>query len=101
VNLDAVDLYGRIETLVRSEPQQADAATSGAGVATNHDALVAVAKLANDIERPAETGDLDPEEAHRWMSLLLVIRDHLEPVASRADPGVSSYLAEVVEKLRR
>ncbi len=101
MTLSAVDLYGPIEELVRSAPQRPDhAASPGAGVASNSDALAAVRQLANAIERPAETGDLDPEQAHQWMSMLLVIRDYLEPVPSGAEHDLSRYLAEVVKKLR-
>jgi hypothetical protein len=102
VDLGAVDLYGLIEELVRSEPQQAeDAVSSGADVATNYDALLAVAQLARAIEKPAQTGDLDPEHAHRMASLLLVIRDYVEPLSSGVDKHVSRYLAEFVGKLRQ
>jgi hypothetical protein len=101
VDLGAVDLYGLIEELVRSEPQQSDPASPGAGVASNHDALLAVAQLARAIEKPAQTGDLDPEHAHRMASLLLVIRDYVEPLSSGVDNHVSRYLAEFAGKLRQ
>jgi hypothetical protein len=98
----AVALYGLIEELVRSGPGQPDGpAASGAGVASRHDALTAVAALACAIEEPAQAGDLDPEYAHRMASLLLVVRDFIEPVRPVADEHVSRYLAEVVDKLRR
>lgn len=99
VNLAAVGLYGEIEQLVRREPQRAEAAPGG-GVASNHDALAAVAQVAATIEKPAQSGDLDPQVAYRMASLLLVIRDYLEPVAS-ADDRISRYLAEVTSALRR
>jgi hypothetical protein len=103
VDLAAVDLYGMIERLVDREPQQAEeTAAPGAGVADNHDALAAVRELAEAIHKPAETGDLDPEHAHRMASLLLVIRDYLEPFPTeQEDDRVVRYVAEVVDKLRR
>ena len=102
VDVGAVDLYGLIEELVRSEPRKPEtAATPGAGTARSHDALAAVARLARAIETPAQAGDLDPEQAHRMASLLLVIRDYIEPVSPVADERVSRYLADVVDKLHR
>jgi hypothetical protein len=102
VNVGTVDLYGLIEQLIRSEPRQPESATApGAGAANNHDALAAVAELARAIETPAQAGDLDPEHAHRMASLLLVIRDYVEPIGPVADEHVSRYLADVVEKLHR
>jgi hypothetical protein len=102
VDVGAVDLYGLIENLVRSEPRRLeDAAPPGAGVAHNHDAIAAVAQLARAIETPAQAGDLDPEQAHRMASLLLVIRDYIEPIGSDVDEHVSRYLADVVHKLHR
>jgi hypothetical protein len=98
----AVALYGLIEELVRSGPVESDGpAESGAGVASSHDALTAVAELARAIEEPAQAGDLDPEYAHRMASLLLVVRDFVKPVGPVADEHVSRYLTEVVDKLRR
>jgi len=97
----AVALYGLIEELVRSGPGQPDGpAASGAGVASRHDALTAVAELARVIEEPAQAGDLDPEYAYRMASLLLVVRDFVEPVGPGADEHLSRYLTEVVSKLR-
>ena len=97
-----MDLYGLIEQLIRSEPRQPEtAAVPGTGAATSHDALIAVAELARAIETPAQAGDLDPEHAHRMASLLLVIRDYVEPVGPVADEHVSRYLADVVGKLHR
>ena len=98
----AVALYGLIEELVRSGPGQLEGtAASGAGVASKHDALMAAAKLARAIEEPAQGGDLDPELAHQMASLLLVIRDYIEPVGPVADEHVSRYFSEVVDKLHR
>lgn len=92
-------LYGLIEELVRSGPGQLEGtAASGAGVASKHDALMAAAKLARAIEEPAQGGDLDPELAHQMASLLLVIRDYIEPVGPVADEHVSRYLSEVVAR---
>lgn len=102
VDLAAVDLYGEIEQLVRRGPQRAEAdAAAGTGVASNHDALQAVVQLAVTFEKPAFTGDLDPEVANRVASLLLVIRDYLEPVSSSGDSRISRYLTEVTTGLRR
>ena len=105
--MGAVALYGLIEHLVRSRPRQEQGeAAPGGGVATNHDALEAVTQLATAIEVPAEAGDLAPDAAHRMASLLLVIRDYIEPVRSAADDDaaaerLSRYLAEVVDDLRQ
>ena len=100
--MGTVDLYGLIEQLIRSEPRPPEtAAEPGAGAANNHDALVAVAELARAIETPAQAGDLDPGQAHRMASLLLVIRDFVEPIGPAADEHVSRYLADVVDKLHR
>jgi hypothetical protein len=102
VNLAAVDLYGEIEQLIRREPQHAEAtAAPGSGVASKRDAVEAVAQLAVTFEKPAYAGDLDPAVANRIASLLLVIRDYLEPMSSTRDERVSRYLAEVTRGLRR
>jgi hypothetical protein len=99
----AVALYGLIEQLVRSRPagQPEVPAAPGPGVANKHDALTAVAELARAIETPAQDGDLDPEYAHRMASLLLVIRDFIEPMPPDTDKHVSRYLREFVAKLYR
>jgi hypothetical protein len=96
----AVALYGLIEELVRSWPagRPEVPAPSGPGVATKHDALTAVAQLARAIETPAQDGDLDPEYAHRMASLLLVIRDFIEPLSPDTDQHVTRYLREFVGK---
>lgn len=77
---------------------------AGRGVASNHDALKAVVQLATAIEIPAESGDLDPDKARQMASMLLVIRDYLEPVAVatndlEAAERLSRYLAEVIAEL--
>jgi hypothetical protein len=78
LNVDAVALHGLIEQLLINEPSPPDGATApGSRTATTHDGLRAVAELARAIEVPAEAGDLDPEQAHRMASLLLVVRDAL------------------------
>jgi hypothetical protein len=98
----AVALYGLIEELVRSRSKEPEGqAASGAGTANKQDALTAVAELARAIETPAQDGDLDPEHAHRMASLLLVIRDFIEPVGPDVDDHVSRYLTEFVDKLHR
>ena len=100
-SVGAVALYGLIEELVRSRPERADGpAAPGSGAVGRRDALTAVAELARAIETPAQSGDLDPEHAHRMASLLLVVRDYVEPVGPEADEHVSRYLAEFVGKLR-
>jgi hypothetical protein len=102
VDLAAVDLYGEIEELVRRGPQRSEAdAAPGTGVATNHQAIEALVQVALTFEKPAYTGDLDPAVANRLASLLLVIRDYLEPVSSSGDDRISRYLAEVATSLRR
>jgi hypothetical protein len=102
VDVAAVDLFGLIEELVRSGPQQPGGESSpGTGVARNRDALAAVTQLVRAIETPAQAGDVDPELAHRMASLLLVIRDYIEPIGPDVDEHVSRYLADVVGKLRR
>jgi hypothetical protein len=100
MSLGAIDLYGLIEQLVRSEPHGLGA-VPGTGAAGDNDALVAVAELARAIEVPAQTGDLDPEHAHRMASLLLVIRDFVEPIGDDADEHVQRYLGEVLDRMRR
>jgi polysaccharide deacetylase len=99
----AVALYGLIEELVRNRPSDRpeSSAAVGPGAASKRDALTAVAELARAIEIPAQSGDLDPEQAHRMASLLLVIRDFVEPVGPDADEHVSRYLREFVGKLHR
>jgi hypothetical protein len=102
VDVDAVDLYGLIEQLIRREPTQPENQVSpGGGLASNHDALMAVAQLAAAIEVPAEAGDLDPEHAFRMASLLLVIRDYVEPLTSPPDDRMHKYLTEFIGKLHR
>jgi len=72
----------------------------GGGVATSSDALSAVAQLALTIERPAQTGDLDPELAYRMSSLLLVIRDYIAPVEPAEHERIIRYLEEITAALR-
>ncbi len=101
LNVGAVALHGLIEQLLINEPSPPDGATApGPGTATTHDALRAVAELARAIEVPAEAGDLDPEQAHRMASLLLVIRDALDPLGPAAPDHVRRYLDEFVDRLR-
>jgi hypothetical protein len=102
VDLGAVDLDGLIEQLIRREPTQPENRVSpGGGVASSHDALTAVAQLATAIEVPAEAGDLDPEHTFRMASLLLVIRDYVEPLTSPFDDRVYKLqiLTEFIGKL--
>ena len=98
VNLASVDLYGEIEPLVRAAPDTG--VSPGSGVATSSDALSAVAQLALTIERPAQTGDLDPELAYRMSSLLLVIRDYIAPVEPAEHERIIRYLEEITAALR-
>jgi hypothetical protein len=98
VALAGVNLYSEIEPLVRPNPD-ADASPGG-GVATSSDALSAVAQLALTIERPAQSGDLDPDLAYRMSSLLLVIRDYIAPVDPGEHERVIRYLQEVTDALR-
>lgn len=100
MNLKAVDLYGLIEQLVRSEPGAADA-TPGTGAARARDAVAAISELARAIEVPAQAGDIDFDHAHRMASLLLVIRDFVEPVEAAADEHVRRHLIDVLERMRR
>lgn len=106
VNVGAVALHGLIEQLVRARPQHGEEDISaGRGVAGNDEALEAVIKLATAIKIPADAGDLAPDKAHRMASLLLVIRDYIEPITGgpEDDAGqrVIRYLREVVDELRR
>ncbi|HEY0813157.1 MAG TPA: hypothetical protein VGE11_07730 [Pseudonocardia sp.] len=98
VDLAGVDLYGEIEPLIRFAADAREA--PGGGVATGNDALSAVAQLALTIERPAQTGDLDPGLAYRMSSLLLVIRDYIAPVESEEHARIIRYLEEVTSALR-
>jgi hypothetical protein len=98
VDLAGVDLYGEIEPLVRPDPDTDE--SPGGGVATSSDALAAVAQLALTIERPAQTGDLDPDLAYRMSSLLLVIRDYIAPVDPAENQRIVRYLKEVTAALR-
>jgi hypothetical protein len=102
LDVAAVALHGLVEQLLISEPPPPDDVTTpGPGTATTRDALRAVTALTREIERPAEAGDLDPDLAHRMMSLLLVIRDALEPMGPATPEPVRRFLAEVVDGLRR
>lgn len=100
VDLGAVDLYGLIEQLLVSGPA-AGAAPPGAGAARRDDALAAVAKLAGMLEVPAEVSDVDLEQARTRVTLLLVIRDFVEPTGEGADQHVQRYLDEVLGRMRR
>jgi hypothetical protein len=100
VDLGAVDLYGLIEQLVISEPD-ADAAPAGTGAARRDDALAAVAELARLLEIPAEASDVDLEQARWRVTLLLIIRDFVEPTDEGADEHVRRYLDEVLDRIRR
>lgn len=100
--MGAIALSGLVEQLLINEPQPPDSATApGSGTATVRDALRAVAELTRAIEVPAEAGDLDPEQAHRMASLLLVIRDAVDPLGPETPDRVRRYLGEIVDKLRR
>jgi hypothetical protein len=96
---NAVALYGIIEQLVREAPLQPTGASPGSGVAGHGDALAAVAQLAKAIEVPAQAGDLDPDQAHRMASLLLVIRDFVDPLGPDVDEHVNRFLSDVVRGL--
>jgi hypothetical protein len=98
VDLASVDLYGEIEPLVRPHPDTP--ASPGDGFATSSDALAALAQLALTIERPAQTGDLDPNLAYRLSSLLLVIRDYIAPIDPGKHERIIRYLQEVAAALR-
>ena len=101
VDVGAIALSGLVEQLLISEPRSPDSATAaGSGTATVRDALRAVAELTRAIEVPAEAGDLDPEQAHRMASLLLVIRDALDPLGPGTPDRVQRFLGEFVGKLR-
>lgn len=94
----SINLYGEIEPLIRPTPDVGEA--PGRGVATSSDALSALAQLALTIERPAQTGDLDPELAYRMSSLLLVIRDYIAPVDLAEHEEIVRYLHEVITSLQ-
>jgi hypothetical protein len=98
VNLASVDLYGEIEPLVRPAPTPAYHPAAASPPA--NDALSAVAQLALTIERPAQTGDLDPNLAYRMSSLLLVIRDYIAPVEPAEHERIIRYLKEITAALR-
>ena len=98
VDLASVDLYGEIEPLVRPDPDTGE--SPGGGVATSRDALSALAQLALTIERPAQTGDLDPNLAYRMSSLLLVIRDYIAPIEPEEHERIIRYLQEITTALR-
>jgi hypothetical protein len=98
----AIALQGLVEQLLIREPGPPDRpAEPGSGMATARDALRAVAELTRSIEVPAEAGDLDPEQAHRMASLLLVIRDALDPLGPATPDRVRRFLGEVVDQLHR
>ena len=106
IDVGGVALFGLIENLVRSRPHLSEEeASPGRGEASNHDALKAVVELATAIDIPAQSGDLDPDKAHRMASLLLVIRDYIEPVVAVSDDDegkkLRRYLDEVLADLRR
>jgi hypothetical protein len=98
----SVALQGLVELLVLDETPQSDGGRApGSGTASSRDALRAVARLAREIETPAQAGDLDPEQAHRMAALLLVIRDAIDPLGPNTPDPVLRFLGEVVAKLRR
>ncbi len=101
LSIPEVALQGLIEEIVLHEPERLPSETpAGSGTATSEDALHALTHLARAIEAPADAGDLPPDQAYRMMSLLLVIRDFVQPLREETDEHVSRYLAEVVGKLR-
>ena len=101
VVIPSVALHGLIEEIVLHAPDRPPGETPpGTGTATSRDALLAVTRLARAIEAPAEAGDLPPDQARSMLSMLLVIRDFVQPVRDEADPHVVRYLQETVEKLR-
>ena len=100
--MGAIALAGLVEQLLIREPGAPDRpAEPGSGMATVPDALRALAELTRWIEVPAEAGDVDPEQAHRMASLLLVIRDALDPLGPTTPDRVRRFLGEVVDQLRR
>ena len=102
MDLRSLALQGLIEEIVLNEPERAESEVRpGSGTASSRDALRAVTRLARAIEVPADAGDLPPDQAYRMAALLLVVRDFVQPLGPDADPHVTRYLAEVVEKLRR
>jgi hypothetical protein len=100
LDIEAVALQGIVEHIVREVPPEGTRASPGSGVAGSGPALTAVAELARAVEVPAQAGDLDPEQAHRMLSLLLVIRDFVAPLDPDADEHVTRYLAEIVRRLQ-
>ncbi len=101
LSIPEVALQGLIEEIVLHEPERPPSETpAGSGFATSQDALHALTLLARAIEAPAYAGDLPPDHAYRMASMLLVIRDFIQPLRDEADEHVSRYLADVVEHLR-
>ncbi|WP_156067177.1 hypothetical protein [Pseudonocardia halophobica] len=100
MDLGAVDLYGLIEQLLVSGPA-AGAPRAGTGAARRDDALAAVAELTRMLEVPAEASDVDLDQARARVTLLLVIRDFVEPTGEGADEHVRRYLDEVLGRMRR
>jgi len=101
-DVSAMALPGLVEQLLIREPGPPDRPTEpGSGMATVPDALRAIAELTRAIEVPAEAGDLDPEQAHRMASLLLVVRDAVDPLGPATPEHVRRFLGEFVGTLRR
>jgi hypothetical protein len=101
-DVSVIALAGLVEHLLAEEPPPPDGYREpGSGTAGVPDALRALAELTRAIEVPAEAGDLDPEQAHRMASLLLVIRDALDPLGPATPDPVRRFLGEIVDNLRR
>jgi hypothetical protein len=101
MHLPSLALHGLIEQIVLDERDRAESdRLPGSGTASSSDALRAVTRLARAVEVPADAGDLPPSQAYRMAELLLVVRDFVQPLGPEADPHVTRYLTEVVDKLR-
>jgi hypothetical protein len=99
-------LYGMMQALMvavandhKYEPAPAR------GVVERQDALDAVIHLAASIDEPAQNGEIPPERAKYMASLLMVIRDFIEPLPPGLDTdGVTDLatrdLAEMVDAIR-
>ncbi|HEY4022973.1 MAG TPA: hypothetical protein VGM75_30075, partial [Pseudonocardiaceae bacterium] len=99
-------LYGMMQHVMAASANRAELSVpSDRGVVTKQDALDAVLQLAAAIDEPAQNGTV-PAEIAKWQgSLLMVVREYIEPLppGMGADPngGESDHFTKDLEQLVR
>ncbi len=98
-------LYGMMQFLLSKFADQGEMHVPPArDVVSKQDALDAVVLLAAAVDEPAQRGDTPVEAAKHMASLLMVIRDYIEPLPPGEGPDgrdmATEDLAEMVSGIR-